>query len=147
MKPWVQDGKPLIDAEGKPILCDECPCGQVTDCGTMEQQTFARLEVPAIGVDEVFAMDWSPDQWDGTTLVTNECDTPVAVTVLCDAPSGRWKLTIEDRVTTNYQPDSETATEIAWTITFHEATCSGPAGGGDFAGTLTIRKDGTDPWS
>jgi hypothetical protein len=148
----MHDGVIVADSQGRPILCAECPCADQPDCGFMAQETFARIQIPSteldpFAYDEVIAMSWGPNQWDGSTTIINECSTPFHATVLCDADL-EWKLTIQDRIEAAYTPPtSEGADEITWNITFHELTCSGPAGGGDYAGTLTMRKDGTDPWS
>ena len=42
-RPWIRNGKKIIDSQGRPALCDRCPCGGVSTCESAVNAEAARL--------------------------------------------------------------------------------------------------------
>ena len=43
LRPWIRNGKKIIDSQGRPALCDRCPCGGVSTCESAVNAEAARL--------------------------------------------------------------------------------------------------------
>ena len=43
LRPWIKNGKKIIDSQGRPALCGRCPCGGVSTCEGAVDAEAARL--------------------------------------------------------------------------------------------------------
>jgi hypothetical protein len=43
LRPWLKNGRKIMDGQGRPVLCDRCPCGGVSGCVSAVDAEVQRL--------------------------------------------------------------------------------------------------------
>ncbi len=43
LRPWLKNGRKIMDGQGRPVLCGQCPCGGVSGCVSAVNAEVARL--------------------------------------------------------------------------------------------------------
>ncbi len=101
LKAWIKDGKLVVDADGKPILCEDCPCDGSLPAACCESASLTSTGTATVSVNGVslgtFSLTLSvfgPAFWQYDLTPIEYCAENVGISIGATCSGGIWGVQI-----------------------------------------------------